>query len=41
MAEILTWVVQRRVVLADQLEQLRKELAEAEAEVARLEAARW
>lgn len=39
MAEVLTWVMQRRVVLADRVEQLRKELAETEAEVARLEAA--
>ena len=36
---MLTWVIQRRVVLADRVEQLRKELAEAEAEVARLAAA--
>jgi hypothetical protein len=35
----LTWVIQRRVVLADRAEQLRKELVEIEAEVARLEAA--
>ncbi|PZH09239.1 hypothetical protein C1I97_15080 [Streptomyces sp. NTH33] len=39
MAEILTWVIQRRIVLADRVEQLRKELAETEAKVARLEAA--
>lgn len=31
---MLTGVIQRRVVLADRVEQLRKELAEAEAEVA-------
>ncbi|AWN30116.1 hypothetical protein [Streptomyces sp. NEAU-S7GS2] len=39
MAEVLTWVIQRRVVLTDRAEQLRKELTEIEAEVARLEAA--
>ncbi|KUL35641.1 hypothetical protein [Streptomyces regalis] len=39
MAEVLTWVIQRRVVLADRMEHSRKELAETEAEVARLEAA--
>ncbi|MCX4410229.1 MULTISPECIES: hypothetical protein [unclassified Streptomyces] len=39
MAEVLTWVMQRRIVLAERVEQLRKELAETEAEVARLEAA--
>ncbi|CAM5464109.1 hypothetical protein [Streptomyces aurantiogriseus] len=39
MAEVLTWVIQRRVVLADRVEQLRKELAETEAEVGRPEAA--
>ncbi|WP_327434711.1 MULTISPECIES: hypothetical protein [unclassified Streptomyces] len=39
MAAVLTWVIQRRVVLADRVEQLRKELAEAKAEVARLAAA--
>jgi hypothetical protein len=38
-AEVLTWVMQRRIVLAERVEQLRKELAETEAEVARLEAA--
>lgn len=32
-AKGVTWVIQRRVVLADQAEQLRKELAEIEAEV--------
>ena len=36
---VLTWVMQRRIVLAERVEQLRKELAETEAEVARLEAA--
>ncbi|MGY3205831.1 hypothetical protein [Streptomyces sp. TE5632] len=39
MAEVLTWVMQRRIALADRVEQLRKELAETEAEVARPEAA--
>ncbi|MER5183075.1 hypothetical protein ABT009_32770 [Streptomyces sp. NPDC002896] len=39
MAEVLTWVMQRRIVLAERVEQLRKELAETEAEVARPEAA--
>ncbi|MFB7457033.1 hypothetical protein [Streptomyces sp. NPDC056188] len=39
MAEILTWVMQRRMVLAERAERLRKELAEIDAEVARLEAA--
>ncbi|MBZ9640624.1 hypothetical protein [Streptomyces sp. PSKA30] len=38
-AEVLTWVMQRRIVLAERVQQLRKELAETEAEVARLEAA--
>jgi hypothetical protein len=33
-AAVLTRVIQRRVVLADRVEQLGKELAEAEAEVA-------
>ncbi|AKA09010.1 hypothetical protein SAZ_33195 [Streptomyces noursei ZPM] len=37
--EILTWVIQQRVVLADRIEQLRKEITAIEAEVARLEAA--
>src|SRR3954469_9589136 len=36
---VLTWVIQRRGVLTDRVEQLGKELAEAEAEVARLAAA--
>ncbi|WP_042375512.1 hypothetical protein [Streptacidiphilus neutrinimicus] len=39
MAEVLAWVIERRVVLADRAVRLRKELAEIEAEVARLEAA--
>ncbi|WP_445530006.1 hypothetical protein [Streptomyces cyslabdanicus] len=39
MAEILTWVMQRRMVLAERAGRLRKELAEIDAEVARLEAA--
>ncbi|MGW4518737.1 hypothetical protein ACWEO4_44180 [Streptomyces sp. NPDC004393] len=39
MADVLVWVMQRRVVLADRAERLRKELAEIDAEVARLEAA--
>ncbi|MEU6668010.1 hypothetical protein [Streptomyces sp. NPDC046727] len=38
-AAMLTWVIQRRVVLAERVERLRKELAEAEAAVARLAAA--
>ncbi|MFB6963435.1 hypothetical protein ACFCYB_42485 [Streptomyces sp. NPDC056309] len=39
MADVLVWVMERRVVLADRAERLRKELAEIDAEVARLEAA--
>ncbi|MEU1598538.1 hypothetical protein ABZ468_38460 [Streptomyces sp. NPDC005708] len=39
MADVLVWVMQRRVVLAERAERLRKELAEIDAEVARLEAA--
>ncbi|MCX4745972.1 hypothetical protein OG455_10615 [Kitasatospora sp. NBC_01287] len=39
MAEVLTWVIERRVVLADRAVRLRKELVEIESEVARLEAA--
>ncbi|MFF5090308.1 hypothetical protein [Streptomyces niveus] len=39
MAEVLTWVIARRVALADRAVRLREELAEIEAEVARLEAA--
>jgi hypothetical protein len=38
-ADVLVWVMQRRVVPADRAERLRKELAEIDAEVARLEAA--
>ncbi|MCX4734543.1 hypothetical protein [Streptomyces sp. NBC_01363] len=38
MADVLVWVMQRRVVLADRAERLRKELAGIDAEVARLEA---
>ncbi|MDH6123074.1 hypothetical protein [Kitasatospora sp. GAS204B] len=37
--DVLVWVMQRRVVLADRAEQLRKELAEIDIEVARLKAA--
>ncbi|MET8630712.1 hypothetical protein ABZW30_44685 [Kitasatospora sp. NPDC004669] len=39
MVDVLTWVMQRRLVLADRAERLRKELAELDVEVARLEAA--
>ncbi len=39
MADVLVWVMERRVVLEERVEQLRKDLAETEAEVARLEAA--
>jgi hypothetical protein len=39
LAEVLTWVIERRVVLADRAVRLRMELVEIEAEVARLEAA--
>lgn len=39
MADVLVWVMQRRIVLADHAERLRKELAEIDAEVVRLEAA--
>ncbi|GGU80141.1 hypothetical protein GCM10010211_52840 [Streptomyces albospinus] len=39
MAEALTWVMQRRMVLVEHAEQPRKEPAETEAEVARLEVA--
>ena len=39
MADVLVWVMQRRAVLADRAERLRKELTEIDAEVARLEAA--
>ncbi|MBO0657079.1 hypothetical protein J1792_31405 [Streptomyces triculaminicus] len=37
--DVLTWTVERRVRLAERAELLRKELAEIEAEVARMEAA--
>ncbi|TQK42534.1 hypothetical protein FBY35_3954 [Streptomyces sp. SLBN-118] len=37
--DVLTWVMQRRLVLADRAERLRKELADLDVEVARLEAA--
>jgi hypothetical protein len=36
--DVLTWVMQRRLVLADRAERLRKELADLDVEVARLEA---
>jgi hypothetical protein len=39
MADVLTWTIERRVMLAERAELLRKELAEIDAEVARLEAA--
>lgn len=39
MAEVLTWVMQRRIVLAERAERLRKELVEIDVEVLRLEAA--
>ncbi|WP_413751749.1 hypothetical protein NRF20_45580 [Streptomyces sp. R-74717] len=39
MVDVLTWTVERRVLLADRAERLRKELAEIDVEVARLEAA--
>lgn len=39
MAEVLTWVIQRRRVLEDRAERLRKELVEIDVEVARLGAA--
>lgn len=39
MADVLVWVMERRVVLADRAERLRKELVEIDAEVARLAAA--
>ncbi|MGW1105278.1 hypothetical protein [Streptomyces sp. NPDC002540] len=38
MTDVLTWTVERRVLLADRAERLRKELAEIEVEVAWLEA---
>ncbi|MEU9624242.1 hypothetical protein [Streptomyces sp. NPDC048155] len=39
MVDVLTWTVERRVLLADRAERLREELAEIDVEVARLEAA--
>jgi len=39
-ADVLVWVMQRRVVLADRTERLRKEFAEIDAEVVRPEAAK-
>ncbi|MFF2546489.1 hypothetical protein ACFVUY_28545 [Kitasatospora sp. NPDC058063] len=39
MVDVLTWVMQRRLVLAARPERLRKELAELDAEVVRLEVA--
>lgn len=39
MPDVLAWVMERRVVLSERVERLRKELAETEAEVARLETA--
>ncbi|MGP4084428.1 hypothetical protein [Streptomyces sp. KR55] len=39
MVDVLTWTVERRVLLAGRAERLRKELAEIDVEVARLEAA--
>ncbi|MGC9535588.1 hypothetical protein [Streptomyces sp. UG1] len=39
MVDVLTWTVERRVQLAERAEVLRKELAEIDVEVARLEAA--
>lgn len=39
MVDVLTWVMQRRLVPADRADRLRKELADLEVEVARLEAA--
>ncbi|MET4641585.1 hypothetical protein ABID95_001306 [Streptomyces atratus] len=38
MVDVLTWVMQRRLVLADRAERLRKELADLDVEVSRLEA---
>ncbi|MFE9677221.1 hypothetical protein ACFYO5_24345 [Streptomyces sp. NPDC006259] len=37
--DVLTWAIERRVQLAERAELLRKELAEIDVEVARLEAA--
>lgn len=39
MADVLTWTIEQRVMLAERAELLRKELAEIDVEVARLEAA--
>ncbi|MFF3421013.1 hypothetical protein ACFYW9_41230 [Streptomyces sp. NPDC002698] len=39
MADVLTWTIERRVMLTERAELLRKELAEIDVEVARLEAA--
>lgn len=39
MVDVLTWTMERRVLLVDRAELLRKELAEIDVEVARLEAA--
>lgn len=39
MADVLAWTIERRVMLAGRAELLRKELAEIDVEVARLEAA--
>ncbi|AJT68425.1 hypothetical protein T261_6823 [Streptomyces lydicus] len=39
MADVLVWVMEHRMVLSKRVERLRKEPAETEAEVARLEAA--
>ncbi|UIX33948.1 hypothetical protein [Streptomyces sp. GQFP] len=39
MADVLTWTIERRVMLAERAELLRKELAAIDVEVARLEAA--
>lgn len=39
MADVLTWTIERRVMLAERAELLRKELVEIDVEVARLEAA--
>ncbi|MFC9626945.1 hypothetical protein ACFTXM_45655 [Streptomyces sp. NPDC056930] len=39
MVDVLTWTVERRVLLTDRAERLRKELAEIDVEMTRLEAA--
>jgi hypothetical protein len=36
---LMVWLIERRVVLEERAEQLRKQLVDTEAEVARLEAA--